>query len=576
MEQDIENKRAEAQLRLAANVFDYALEAIIVTDVAGTILAVNRSFTEVTGYARKEVIGQNPRILKSGRQGKDFYHVMWNALQSEGRWAGELWNRRKDGREYPEHLSISAVRDTDGNVINYVGMFFDLTQRMAAEEAIRTSERKYRGMFGGAPEGVWVIGPDGGTTEVNRRVCEMLGYAPEEMHGRSPLDFADEVNREIMREARKVAKTNAHQSYEVALRHKTGHNVFVQLNATNLHNEDGSLAGVLAFLSDLTERRRMEKALNRLNEELEQRVAERTIALEVANRELEAFSYSVSHDLRAPLRAIHGFCHILQESHADKIDEQAKDLVTRVTAAAGRMGQMIDDLLNLSRISQQEMQRRAVDLSALAREVAEELQEGDPGHKAEWVIAPRVMAQGDRGLLRVVLQNLIGNAWKYSSKRDAVRIEFGIAKKEGRPVYFVRDNGAGFDMAYAGKLFGAFRRLHSPFEFPGTGIGLATVARIVHRHGGEVWADGKVNEGACFYFSLGATPGGTETPVPVSTQFQARQGPVAVRRDFRTLGEGSNLAPQSRYSHIIAGDHQVSSNGLMFQPFSADKPDVER
>lgn len=217
---------------------------------------------------------------------------------------------------------------------------------------------------------------------------------------------------------------------------------------------------------------------------------------------MEAFSYSVSHDLRAPLRAIHGFSHILHEQCAGQIDEQGKDILRRVSAAAKKMGQLIEDLLKLSRLSRQEMQRGPVDLSALAREVAEELKGEAPERKAEWVIAPQVAAQGDRGLLRILLQNLIGSAWKCGSGRDALRIEFGVVEKKGRSVYFVLDNGAGFDMAYADRLFRAFQRLHSATEFPGTGIGLATVARIVHRHGGEVWAEGRVGKGAAFYFTL--------------------------------------------------------------------------
>ncbi|MDO8598358.1 MAG: ATP-binding protein [Sulfuricaulis sp.] len=226
--------------------------------------------------------------------------------------------------------------------------------------------------------------------------------------------------------------------------------------------------------------------------------------MQVANRDLESFSYSVSHDLRAPLRAINGFTGMIENDHARTLDEQGKALLQRVVAATERMDKLIEALLNLSRIARQGMQVGPVDLSALARDVAAELQAAEPGRKVQtyWTIAPGVQATGDTGLLRLALQNLLGNAFKYRSKRDTGRIEFGVAEKDERPAYFVRDNGAGFDMAYADKLFGAFQRLHSPSEFPGTGIGLATVARIVHRHGGEVWAEGKVGEGSSFYFTL--------------------------------------------------------------------------
>ena len=257
-------------------------------------------------------------------------------------------------------------------------------------------------------------------------------------------------------------------------------------------------------LGQFLQRKEAEEQVRTLNAELEHRVIERTKELEVANKELEAFSYSVSHDLRAPLRAIQGFSSLVLEQYADRIDDQGRGMLKRVSAAALKMGLLIDDLLKLSRISRQAMQIGPVDLSTLAWEVVGELQVEMPGRKVDWVIAPALLAQGDAGLLRVALQNLMGNAWKYSSKRADARIEFGVCERLGTPTYFVRDNGAGFDAAYADKLFGAFQRLHSAEEFAGTGIGLATVKRIVHRHGGEVAAEGKVGTGATFYFALQA------------------------------------------------------------------------
>jgi signal transduction histidine kinase/DNA-binding NarL/FixJ family response regulator len=265
----------------------------------------------------------------------------------------------------------------------------------------------------------------------------------------------------------------------------------------------GVFTGYIGVGTDITERRNHQTELQRLNESLEQRVRDRTRALEVANRELESFSYSVSHDLRAPLRAINGFSQLLEQQCAPQPNDDCRNFVKRIRAGSEKMGHLIEDLLSLSRLSRQPMHTSAVDLSALVCELAEELTAADASRRIEWVIAPDVRADGDAGLLRVALQNLVGNAWKYSSRRDAARIEFGVTTQHGRPVYFVRDNGAGFDMAYADKLFTAFQRLHSSLEFPGTGIGLATVARIVHRHGGEVWADGQMDAGATFYFTLG-------------------------------------------------------------------------
>ncbi len=221
------------------------------------------------------------------------------------------------------------------------------------------------------------------------------------------------------------------------------------------------------------------------------------------NRELEAFSYSVSHDLRAPLRSIEGFSQILLEDYADKLGEEGEDYVGRVRVASRRMALLIDDLLDLSRVSRRPLRREPVDLSARTREIAAELGKSQPERDVEFVIADGLIANGDARLLRLALENLLGNSWKFTSREERARIEFGSTALEGRErVYFVRDNGVGFDETYADKLFGAFQRLHAAEEFEGTGIGLATVQRVVHRHGGRIWAKGEVGQGATFFFTL--------------------------------------------------------------------------
>ena len=268
----------------------------------------------------------------------------------------------------------------------------------------------------------------------------------------------------------------------------------------NSRDEVGHL--VLTFNDMLARIQEQNAELQKARDEMEQRVIARTVQLEAANKELESFSYSVSHDLRAPLRGIDGFSQALLEDYDDRLDAQGKSYLQRVRAASQRMAELIDDMLSLSRVSRGEMKSETVDLGALAQNIAAELQNVDRRRQVEFTIAAGLLAKGDARLLRVVLENLLRNAWKFTGKNSTAKIEVGVDRQNGQPVYFVRDDGAGFDMAYAEKLFGAFQRLHSSTEFQGTGIGLATVQRVIRRHGGRVWAESKVGQGATFYFTL--------------------------------------------------------------------------
>lgn len=277
-------------------------------------------------------------------------------------------------------------------------------------------------------------------------------------------------------------------------------NYAVRARTASKVDEVTALVGAFNEMLRQIERRDVE--LQTAQENLERRVEERTAQLAAANKELEAFSYSVSHDLRAPLRSIDGFSQAVLEDYGQHLDAGGKESLQRVRAAATRMGVLIDDLLKLSRVTRTEMRRESSDLSAIAKSIAKSLEEAEPGRQVEFHIENGLTVEGDPRLLQVVLDNLLRNAWKYTSRHDRARIEFGRAKQNGRSVFYVRDDGAGFDPRYADRLFGAFQRLHGSAEFPGTGVGLATVQRIIRRHGGEIWAESEVEKGATFYFSV--------------------------------------------------------------------------
>jgi PAS domain S-box-containing protein len=365
---------------------------------------------------------------------------------------------------------------------------------------LRGAESPYRIFFEEMNEGAVTLGEDGTIMYCNVRFAEMLNLPMEKIVGLSMSSFIFVGDLEKFEAVRgKSIKESCRAEFQLK-RKKAG--IFpALLSCRTLVIED--VPSVFVIVTDISERKQAEEALRKAHDELEIRVKERTAELEQANRELEAFAYSVSHDLRAPLRSLDGFSKILMEDYQKNIDSQGLDYLRRIRAASIRMDRLIDDLLTLSRIIRQEVQVAPVNLSNIVEDIAWKLKDREPARKAEFVIEKDIKVQGDYGLLRIAMENLLENAWKFSSLNKSVRIEFGDAKQDGSPVYYLRDDGAGFDMAHSDKLFHPFQRLHSEKEFPGTGIGLATVSRIIKRHGGNIRAESAKGKGTTFYFTLG-------------------------------------------------------------------------
>ncbi len=368
--------------------------------------------------------------------------------------------------------------------------------------ALRRSERNYRRIIDTANEGIWMVDSESKTVSVNARMASMLGYEPKEMTGLPVTAFLYEEDAPGFLASAEQLRSGFSLHLERRLRHKDGRALYTIISATPSFDDAQRCQGAFAMFTDITERKQAEAEILRLNRELEERVAQRTAALEVANREMEAFSYSVSHDLRAPLRAISGFASALEQDCGSALDDEGKRYLGLICQGASRMAHLIDDLLDLSRSSKGELAIQTVDMNALAQQVYDELQAAVPERNIQFILGDLPPSPGDPALIRQVLTNLLSNAIKYTSRKPEAVIE--VTGKTGQDVntYSVKDNGAGFDMKFSSKLFGVFQRLHTYEEFEGNGIGLAIVKRIVERHGGSLWAEGEVEKGAEFSFTL--------------------------------------------------------------------------
>jgi len=475
-----------------------------------------RGFFGLSGAARirrEDVVGRihsEDRVsadsaVESAFAGTDDgkYHSEYRVVWPDGatRWLGS------SGRVY-------FHADGSGRAGRFIGVIADITARKDADNALRESRAKLEAALASMTDAVFIADTDGRFVHYNDAFGSFYRFRKEAQCVKSFTEYPRFLDVflpdgtpapyhmwAIPRALRGEAAANA----EYTLRRKdTGETWVGSYSFAPIRDERGTVAGAVVVARDITDRKRAEEEIRRLNADLEKRVLDRTAQLEASNRELEAFSYSVSHDLRGPLRGIDGWSLALLEDYAGQLDATARKYLDRVRSETQRMGHLIDDLLQLSRITRAEMHRDRVDLTRIAETIAARLREEHPQRRLEFLIRPGMTVFGDSRLLEVALTNLLHNAVKFTGTQDCARIQFEPIGNNGKPAFLVRDNGVGFDMQFAGTLFGAFQRLHSDSEFPGTGIGLATVQRIIHRHGGRIWAEAEPGRGAAFFFTIGS------------------------------------------------------------------------
>jgi PAS domain S-box-containing protein len=508
-----EQLRQIAQRKLADERFRLVVEAspnaIVLANVKGRILLVNSSAEDLFGFNREELMGKPFATLLPERFRAAYGEGTAPIPHSWGRSAAEedLYALRKDGSETPIEIGRGPIETAEGALV--LSTIVDISQRRQAEEALRASELDFRASFYSSAVGQAQVAPaTGHYLRVNPKFCEISGYSEEELLQMTFHDLTHPEDRENDSAAheRMVTGEAAEVNREKRYLRKDGRAVWIQINASVIRDVAGRPMRTLAIIVDISERKRAEEEVQKLNADLDQRVTERTAQLEAANKELEAFSYSVSHDLRAPLRAVDGFSQAVLEDYSSLLPEECGRYLRRIRAGAQKMGNLIDDLLTLSRLSRAPLNKREVDTGMLVRSVLDDLQSQPNARQVEVRCADLPSCQGDPALLKQVWINLLSNALKYTLKKESPLVEIGCAAQPDGNVYFVRDNGTGFDMRYANKLFGVFQRLHRAEDYEGTGVGLAIVQRIIHRHGGRVWAEAEVDRGATFYFTLEEQP----------------------------------------------------------------------
>ncbi len=490
-----ERKLAEEQINKLATIVDIAPNSITVHDTEGNFLYANERTFTMHGYEKDEFMRINLKELDTPDSAKLIASRM-KEIKEKGESSFEVRHRRKDGSTFPLQIFVKKI-DWFGKPA-LLSIATDITERKKTEKTLAESENRFQKMLGLIPDMISIH-----DTEMNIIYSNWQGFAavPEDkrlLNTKCYKTYRD--HDQICHDCQAGVVIKSKKPFQKIINIIEG--TWYDLRVIPLLNDDGEVEFFMEWVRDISDLKTIENEIRTLNRELEQRVRERTIELEAVNKELTSFAYSVSHDFRAPLRALDAFSATLTESYASQLDEKGLHYLDRIRKAAIYMSNLVDDLLKLSRITRADLKIQTIELSNLTQDIIKTLQETEPERQIAIIINPGLTARGDLTLVQAALENLIDNAWKFSAREPLAEIEFGSTRIDDEEVFFVRDNGVGFNMAYAGKLFGAFQRLHGVNEFPGTGIGLATVQRIINRHGGRVWADSEPSKGATFYFTL--------------------------------------------------------------------------
>ncbi len=493
----------EKRAKLYERLVETSQDGISLLDLEGNILFCNQQKARMLGYdSPEELIGKSGFFLIVPEERERATRLLQKILTKQIFKNMEFKVLKKDGSRLDAEFNIVLIEDNEGNPLQLMDVIRDNSERKQAQQTLLETEERFRKAFHLSTDPMCINRfKDGIVIEVNEAFLYSSGYSRAEIIGHSILEFGIFRNSDDIKHfIRLLLKDQRVNNFETQFKTKSGDIKFGLISATQLLLSQEM--HVLSIVRDITNRKLYEERLRLINEQLEQRVRERTEELEMANRQLESFNYSVSHDLKAPLRGIDGFSYILLEEYANQLDAQARDYLLRIRKNAQKMGQIIDALFKLSQISQQEINIKDVNLSALVAGIAAEFKTQVSDRQLQFTIAQNIIAKADERLILIALQNIIDNAVKFTAIREKSMIDFGIMDIDGIPTYFVRDNGVGFNNRYRDKVFLPFQRLHSEKDFTGTGIGLSIVNRIIKKHGGKIWAESEEKVGTTFYFTL--------------------------------------------------------------------------